>query len=57
MEVYSEKTVRVHLKMNEKEAKWLKAYMQNFMGTEEGKRERQMREDLFGYLRDELGDF
>jgi len=45
--------------LNENEAKWLKSFMQNWIGGEEfneGKKDRQMREDLFNALRLELGD-
>ena len=57
MDTSSEKTIEVNLHLNEKEARWLRSYMQNFMGSPdevEGIESRNMREGLFCLLDEEL---
>lgn len=57
MEAMTDTVVSVQLNMNEREARWLMAIMQNPMlapGEYEGDECRTMRENFFLTLRDEL---
>ena len=59
MKATSERTVAITIAMNEREARWLMAIMQNYMGGEqyaEGIDEKNMRENFFCTLRDKLED-
>ena len=57
MEAISERTVKITLKMNEKEARWLRAHVQNPSlneGEYEGQESRAMREKFFNTIKGEL---
>lgn len=59
MEADTARTLRITLRMTEREARWLKNYMQNPMlnpGEYEGDDARTMRENFFCTLRDSMED-
>ena len=52
MEVIKEVTAVYHLKLTEEEARWLKSYIQNYMGMDhESECDEKLRHDLFNALK------